>query len=273
MGCTRSAKLARLAQLYGCPFERHKTSVTTAFSAGRLELFTQFFHQYRNVFTFTTSAAFTRLADDLIFLDDKPGTKPICITLFSAEMRNTQFPTLKIAPLTSPFAASQYTCVQTNVEQIDNIYRVHAPNQDAGLLFTPFVLTLFKTHPSVYLELNDNVLIYHEHTLVPPEGLEEFRLRAMQILDELQNTLAQRQKKYAPAAAPVQTPAAPSDTQADADVQQRAETLLHSLAPLRKPFVAPSHMPWRGVWVILLGALLLAIMFLPWYALHHWLGR
>ncbi len=265
--CTRSAKLSRLAQDYGCQFDRRKNSVTTQLSAGRLELFTQFFHQYLNVFTLTDHMAFIRLADDLIFQDDNPKTKPLMVSLFTAEMRKTQFPTLKIAPLKSPFAKSQYTLMKTNIAAIDEVYRIHAPNPSAGMLFTPYIIGLLKTNPNVYLELNDNALIYHEHTLISPDKLEDFRFRAMQILSEFETIMSQLEQKQP--AAPTTTP--PSQTPSNAE--QRAQAMLQSFATTRRSVSATPTNSWRWIWFFVVGALFLAITFLSWFALHNWVGR
>ena len=43
---TRAAQIARMAKTNGCRFEREKNSITTEQTAGRLEFFTQYFHQY-----------------------------------------------------------------------------------------------------------------------------------------------------------------------------------------------------------------------------------
>ena len=142
---TRSAQLARWARKNRCLFDREKNSVTTELTAGRLEFFTLFFHQYQNVSTYTDNMAFMRLADDSIFLNENPNTKPIRTTLFTAELKRQQFPALKIAPLKSPFAASEYALMKTNIPAVDSRYRIHAPSQASGLLFTPFIIGLLKT--------------------------------------------------------------------------------------------------------------------------------
>ena len=46
---TRGARLAQLARLNGCAFVREKETVTTPMSAGRLEIFTLFFHHFQKM--------------------------------------------------------------------------------------------------------------------------------------------------------------------------------------------------------------------------------
>ena len=266
--CSRSAKLARLAQLYGCSFRKRKTSVTTALSAGKLELFTQFFHQYRNIFTLTDHMAFIRLSDDLIFTDDKPSTKPIAVSLFTAEMRKTHFPTLKAVPISSPFAASQYTQVKTNLKELDNTYKIYAPTQAASMLLTPFVIEMLKKNPSVYLELSDNTLIYHEHTLLPPEKLEDFRFRAMQLLSEFETRLNHLENESASVSETLHKTAEAPHT-----AEERAQAMLHSFAAQRRPQANPPSNNMHILGLVIIFALFLAITFLSWFALHNWIGR
>ena len=98
---TRTAQLAQMARLNGCRFDKEKDTVTTELTAGRLEFFTLFFHQYQNVSTTSDNLAFMRIADDNIYTDDNPKTKPVKLTLFTAELKKRQFPALKIAPIDS----------------------------------------------------------------------------------------------------------------------------------------------------------------------------
>ena len=116
---TRSAQIARMARLNGCQYDREKDTVTTELTAGRLEFFTLYFHQYQHVCTSSDNLAFFRTADDLIYLNDNPQTKPVKYTIFTAELKTRQFPALKIAPLNSLVAPSQYALMKTNIPQID----------------------------------------------------------------------------------------------------------------------------------------------------------
>ena len=151
---SRTAQLARIAKSNGCAFDKRKDSVTTQLTAGRLEFFTLFFHQYHNVFTCSDHLSFIRVADDIIYVDENPKTKPIPLTIFTAELKNKQFPLLKIAPLRSAFAPSQHALMKTNIPAIDSRYRIHTPSPAAGLLFSPMITGLLKTRPQIYLELN-----------------------------------------------------------------------------------------------------------------------
>lgn len=262
---SRSAQLARLARSLGCAFDKRKASVTTQLTAGRLEFFTQFFHQYHNVFTCSDNVAFIRWADDIIYVDENPKTKPIPVTIFTAELKKRQFPQLKAAPLTSPFARSQYALMKTNIPAIDSTYRMHAPSPAAGMLFTPMMTGLFKTQTNMYLELNDNALIYHEHRLIPLEEMEAFRFRALQILGELEKLVEQLDKNNPDAT----TPPAPEEAAPDA----RAMAMLQRFgASAESPVVTGGPM-WRGIWFILLILIFFGVSFLSWFALRNWVGQ
>ena len=261
---SRAAKLARLAQMYGCTFEKEKSSVTTEISAGKLELFTQFFHQFTSVFTFATNTAFIRLADDQIFKDEDPHAKPMRVTLFSVEMRRLQFPPLKIVPADSPLSPCQYALIKTNIAPLDERYHIHAPSPASGVLLTPFITGLLKENPSIYLEVNDAALIYHEHTLIEPEKIDEFRFRAMKIFNELETVLMRLE----------QAPANPQD-EAEATsthLQARAEAMIQTFSA-NAPVVSAPNQNFRMFWFMVVGILFLGITFFSWFALHHWLGR
>ena len=261
---SRSAQLARLARSLGCAFDKRKPSVTTQLTAGRLEFFTQFFHQYHNVFTCSDNVAFIRWADDIIYTDENPNTKPIPVTIFTAELKKRQFPPLKAAPLTSPFSRSQYALMKTNIPAIDATYRIHAPSPAAGMLFTPMITGLFKTQNNMYLELNDNALVYHEHRLIALEEMEAFRFRALQILGELEKLVEQLEK-----ANPENT-ATPVVAEAAPDV--RAMAMLQRFGAGGEPPATGGTM-WRGIWFILLILIFFGVSFLSWFALRNWVGH
>ena len=58
-----------------------------------------------------------------------------------------------------------------------------------------YCLRSLKTKNNIYLEIHDNALVYHEHTLIAPEDLEMFRFRAMQILSEFENIMEKMEEK------------------------------------------------------------------------------
>ena len=212
--------------------------------------------------------AFVRLSDDFIFLDDKPSTKPVAVSLFTAEMRKTHFPTLKVVPISSPFSASQYTQVKTNLAAIDSMYKIYAPTQAAKILLSPLVLETLKKNSLIYLELNDNALIYHEHTLVPPEKLEDFRFRAMQLLSEFEMRLNRLENKSAVAFSETSDSKDPTP-----DAATRAEAMLHAFTAQRVPAEVKRNNSMHIVGLIILFALFLAITFLSWFTLHNWIGK
>ncbi len=263
---TRTARLAQMARLNGCRFDKEKDTVTTELTAGRLEFFTLFFHQYQNVCTWSDNLAFMRVADDNIYTDDNPKTKPLKLTLFTAELKKRQFPALKIAPIDSQFAPSQYALMKTNIPAVDSRYRVHAPTPAAGLVLTPFLIGLLKTRGNMYLELNDNALVYHENTCISVEDYQSFRFRAMQILHELENALI-KLAKTDPASTATLSPK-PQD-----EAELRAEAMLKALCSPREAAGQKEGSGFRGVWIIMLLAVLLGISLLSWFALNNWVQR
>jgi len=260
---SRTAELARIARANGCAFDKRKATVTTQLTAGRLEFFMQFFHQYHNVFTCSDNVAFIRWADDIIYQDENAKTKPIPVTIFTAELKKRQFPLLKAAPLSSPFARSQHALMKTNIPAIDARYRIHAPSPASGILFTPMIIGLFKTRPEIYLELNDNALVYHEHRLIPVEEIESFRFRALQILGELEKLVEKLDKNNGDSST------APTVTDAAPDV--RAMAMLQQFGAADAPKTGGTM--WRGIWFILLVMIFFGVSFLSWFALRNWVGN
>lgn len=189
LSCTRRYQLGRFAERYAMQYDYYRESVTTFETAGRLEFFTQFFHQYNNVCTFSSNSAFMRLADDIIFEDDKPGTKSQKISIFTAELKNHQFLPFKIVPVNSVFARSQYPQLKTNVPELYNRYQIYSPIENTVSFLTPALQSLLKNRDNIYLEANDNAIIYHEHALIKPQDLQMFRLRGMQLSQECERAL------------------------------------------------------------------------------------
>lgn len=261
---TRSARLARLAKLNGCAFVKEKESVTTPLSAGRLEFFTQFFHHFQNVFTYSDSKAYFRVADDNLYVDDSPKTKPRRLTIFTAELREGQFPALKIAPLSSSLAPSQYALMKTNIPGIDSHYRLHAPTPASGILLTPFITGLLKTKKNMYLELNDNALVYHENTLVAPEDIETFRFRALQILTELETVI----DKLGPKNTTFISPVSATVAEEAGDAEKRAEAMLKALCAPKNTAQQPGSRQ-SGLWIFLMLAALAGMSILSWLMLNR----
>lgn len=264
---TRSSKLAAFAKQNNLRFDKEKNSVTTALTAGRLEFFTKYFHQYQNVFTFADNLAFIRMADDFIYQDDNPKTKPTCVTIFTAELKKLQFPALKVVPHKSLFSGSQYTAMKTNIPSLDEAYTFHAPTTQSGLLFTKFITGILKTHKQIYLELNDNALIYHEHSQVPVEDISTFRFRAMQVLTEIENILLKMDK---PETTENPEKKAPQTEQDEAVL--RAEAMLKALCS-RDPVETKKTSGFRGSWIFILMAILIGMSLLSWFLLNNALPR
>ena len=266
---TRTARMHRYALRNHALFERRRNTITTALSAGKLELLKEYFPLFHHVMTFTDSLAFARMADGDIYKDENPNTPPVKITLFTAEFRNRSFPVLKIAPLNSPFYASEYMTVKTNIPEIDRVYHISAPNQAAALLFTPYLKRLLKTRKNIYLEVNDNAFLYHENCLIPVEELENFHCRAAQLLAEFGNTMINLDKPgeaTLASAAPHAVSAKPALT--DEEFSAKAQAMLATMCPKT---IARTHgtASLRGFWGIILLLILLAIPVLGWVIIKN----
>ncbi len=259
---TRAAELERLARGLGCPFQARKETVTTPMTAGHLDFFTRFFHQYANVFTFTDKACFIRLFDDKIFTDDNPRTKPFPFTVCTAELKRGDFPLLKIWPADSPLSSTTPTLEQTQIFKLDNNYHLQAKAPQPDLSRFPILQSLLKKDTQVYLELNENAFVYHEHRLIPVAEMEIFRFRALQILGELEKYVEENTPR--------------PDTQLKKDdpfaPDERAAALLARFAEAGLP--QKKHAPmWRGFWFLLLMVIFGGITVLSWFALNNWLGQ
>lgn len=269
LGNTRAARMHRYAKRNHATFNMHRNSLTTPLSAGKLELLKEYFPLFRHVMTFMDNTAFMRLADAEIYKDESPNAQPVNITLFAAEFRNRSFPILKIAPLGSPFYASQYMTVKTNIPEIDRAYHISAPNQAAGLLFTPYLKRLLKTRDNIYLEVNDNAFLYHENCLHRVEELENFHCRAAQLLAEFGNTMVNLDKPgTATIAAAIKNPPKPKPVLTDEEFDAKAQAMLSVMCPKE---IARMHgsSSLRGFWSIILLVLLLAIPVVGWLLLKN----
>lgn len=202
LSLTRRHQLESIAKRLHLLFSGYRESVTTAQSAGQLEFFTKFFHQYNNVFTFSDAVAFFRIADDTIFMDDKPQTQPDHITIFTAEFKNQEMPCFKIVPVQSPFASSKYPLSETDIPQLGENYRLYCENPDLPAHLPAEILSLFKAASSLYLEVNGNALVFHEHALIQPANIPAFRLRGMLLAHACE---LMRAKGASPAKVPPQT--------------------------------------------------------------------
>ncbi len=261
---TRAAQIARMAKMNGCRYDREKDSVTTEQTAGRLEFFTLYFHQYQNVCTCSDKFAFIRVADDNIYKDDDPKTKPIAFTIFTAELKKRQFPALKIAPIDSPFAPSQYALMKTNIPQIDSRYRIHTPTPASALVLTPYIIGLLKTRDNIYLELNDNALVYHENAQMPLAQFQQFRFRALQLLHELENVIV-RLDEANPSTTATLTP----NTKDPAEM--RAEAMIQALCSTHYKTPTNENANFRSIWIVVLLLVLVGISLLSWVALKNWI--
>lgn len=241
---TRKAQLSRMANLLHMQFEPLRSNLTTEETSKRMEFFTRtFLHNFSNVFTFSDSRAFMRLADDQIRISEQ-DTAVTTLTVFSAELKKTIFPPLKITPKNSPFAKSAFPLVPTTLTQ----YALYTPHPQPEKILPAQILSFLKNHPNLYIEINDNAFIYHEHTLIAPENLQTFRLRAFQVLQELEHIPCAPQAKQT------------ASTQ-KTDIGDQAQAMLTALT-LSRPTTQPKSKNWFLVGIFILLAAIIGISLL-----------
>lgn len=253
VSCTRRYQLGQLAKRYHMQYDYYRESVTTFETAGRLEFFTQFFHQYNNVCTFSGPSAFMRIADDILFVDDKPGTKSQKISIFTAELKNQQFLLFKIVPVGSAFAKSNYPLIKTNIPQIDSRYQIYSPIEGSTAFLTPPLLSALKNRSNIYLEANNNALIYHEGTLIKPQDFQTFRLRGMQLMQECAQAPGQ------PSATFVSRPLTPAEQEAQAE---------NFLSPITLPQEEKTN-TWMGMGLFALLLLAVGLTLFAWILIRN----
>ncbi len=265
---TRPVVFARIARANKGQFEKHKETVTTPFTAGRLDFFMFFFHQFRNVFTYMDKLAFIRLADDFIYKDENPKTKPLPITIFVAEIKKGDFLPVKIIPARSLFASSKQSVVKTNIPQIDSNYQIFTSPDASASLFTPIITGFLKTHPYVYLELSGNAFVYHEHTLIATSQIEAFRFRAMQLLQELASQVIKQEQISSQVGGPSST----VQQQPVALGEGAAAALLQMASSRLEVAQRKDNFSFGALWsVLIMLGILGGFGFLSWWVVHHWL--
>lgn len=262
---SRAAKIKRYAARNRCAYDKRKDSLTTEQTAGRLEFFKDYFHLFFNVMTFSDQLAFMRLADDKIYTDDKPGTKPVFVSVFTAEFRSRTFPALKIAGRQSVFKTSQYTLVKTNISPVDSCYVIHAPSQASGVLLTAFIINLLKRRQDVYLEVNDNALVYHENKLFSTDEYPQFHFRAMQVLAEFENILIHLDNPAGTTA--VLHTSQPAAQGGSSDAEKQAEMLLRAAAGPGAQQNATGG--WRTMGAVIVLALLILAPMAAWLLIRN----
>ena len=261
---TRRYQLGQLAKHLNMQFDNYRESVTTIQTVGQLEFFRQFFHQYRNVFTSSAAAAFIRISDDAIFVDDKPSTKPQLFTIFTAELKRRQFPTFKIAPVGSLFAKSNYPQIKINTPEIDKSYCVYTPQQGNNTFLTNALLSLLKKHNDIYLEVNDNALVYHESCLVAPEDIPTFRLRALQLLQECEQILTNLQNNI-----PGENTLRMATAQSPKTEIDRAEALMAALTSSQTPDIPQGPKNWIGTSIVIVVVAAVGLFLISWMLLKN----
>ncbi|MBO4675014.1 MAG: hypothetical protein J5601_02875 [Elusimicrobiaceae bacterium] len=259
LSLTRRHQLEVIAKRLHLSFSGYRESVTTAQSAGQLEFFTKFFHQYNNIFTFSDTIAFFRMADDTIFADDNPQTKPDHITIFTAEFKNQEMPCFKIVPDRSPFASSKYPLAEADIPKLGQNYRLHCENPDLPAHIPAEILSLFKADTALYLEVNGNALIFHEHALIQPADIPAFRLRGILLTHACELMRARTQGTNFPKVAP--------QTQQFVD-----DTLPPEVLPLLKngsQNTSSQSRNWLLLGILLLAGVVIGGSFFALFLLRH----
>lgn len=255
---SRTNRLAQLARRQGYAFEKHKSHVLTEPSAQGLEFFTAFLHRYQNVLTYSDRMAFIRIADDTVRTDASASAKRFLITTFTAEFKNPSSQILKSVLTKSPFVTKRQDIIQTENLALDSRYNTYSSSkQTCQVLSAPCIAGLFKTQHKIYLEITENALVYHEHTLVPVAEIETFRWRGMQLLKELE---AFCKKPTHP------TLSTDTDTAAEQIPILMLPTAGHiSTGTTKSPL-------WRLIGIFVLLLFLVGLSSLLWFIMRFWIN-
>ena len=249
---TRTAQLKRMARTLNLRYDTQVDSVLLPDSSAKAQFFKRGLHQFYHVLTFQDADAFVRVCEDRIFsspLDKKPLAT---YTLVAAELTKDTFTPLVLTPRTPGQAPG------TNLPpELAARYTLNAPQ---GFTLPPEVIGFLKAHPTCYVECTPTALLYCELNTVPVARLQPLRFRAMQLLKELA-------KKPQPA---VQAAAAvPSTKLRDEELQAQVLLKLQSAPRTDTQTANDAKYIYGFILLILLGGML----FVAWYALHHWVVR
>lgn len=263
---TRFSRGARLRQFAGqnqAQFESNRSGLVTELAAAKLDFLRDYLHTFRHVITYTDSLQFVRLSD--VETETQTQPRPPLITVMAVEFKNAVYPALKVCPPLSPFAATRYPAIRTTNERLNAAYRFAASSEEAGCLLTPPLLALLATNPHIYLEINGSAMIYHEHRAMLVSEYPFFKLRAMQLADDIARILLNPQISH--------KPALPDALEANHDMlstDAHAQSLLQALSPVRAAAAAQPGKFKTVLSIILLMVLILAPLF-SWIILRRFL--
>ena len=249
---TRVARLKRMAHTLSLRYDKQVDSVLLPDSSDKVLFFKRGFHQFFHVLTFRESTAFVRVCEDRIFsspIDKKPLHT---YTLVTAELIKDTFPSFVLTPHTQNQEPSPNL-----PPELATRYTLDAPE---SFTLPPGVIAFLKAHPACYVECTQTALVYCEFGTVPVAQLQPLRLRAMQLLKELI-------KRAQTAVSTVQA-VAPTSQVTDAELQ--AQILLKLQSNPRGSVQTVEGTGGRYIYGFILLVLLSGMLFVAWYALHHW---
>ncbi len=249
---TRTAQLKRMARTLNLRYDKQVDGVLLPDSSANAQFFKRGLHQFYHVLTFQDAGAFVRVCEDRIFSSPLDKTPLYTYSLVAAELTKDTFTPFVLAPRTQDQAPG------TNLPpELATRYTLSAPE---GFVLPPIVVGFLKAHPACYVECTKTALLYCEFNTVSVAQLQPLRFRALQLLKELVKKTEPVQTAQAAVPAPKLT-----------DEELQAQILLKLQSAPRTNTQAPGT--GRYIYGFILLVLLSAMLFMAWYALHHWVAN
>ncbi len=248
---TRAARLKRMAHTLNLRYDKQVDSVLLPDSAAKALFFRRGLHQFYHVLTFWDASAFVRVCEDRIFASPLDKTPLYTYSLVAAELTRGNFTPFVLAPRTQGQAPA------TNLPpELAARYTLSA--QD-GFTLPPVVIGFLKAHPACYVECTQTALLYCEFNTVPVDQIQPLRFRALELLKALS------QKAPTAPAVPAAAPHLLSEEELQAHVLLKLKAAPH---PAAQPAAGG-----RYIYGFILLVLLSGMLFVAWYALHHWVAH
>ena len=217
-------------------------------SSAQIKFFNQDCHQFFHVLTLRESGAFVRICEDRIFSSPLDKTPQHTYTVLTAELTRGTLAPFVLQPRTQDQAPG------VNLPpELAARYTLDAP---ADFTLPPAFAGFLKAGPVCYIECTPHAFIYCEFNTLSAEQLQALRFRILQLLKELSAN------QPAPQAAPSSAPL--TDEVLQAHVMLKLQTATPSVTGIKGG---------RHVYAIVLLMLLGSLLFVAWYALHHWVAH
>lgn len=248
---TRTAQLKRMAHTLNLHYDKQVDRVLLPDSSAKAQFFKRGLHQFYNVLTFREASAFMRVCEDRIFLSPLDKTPLHIYSLVTAELTKGSFTPFVLTPRTPDQTPG------TNLPpELAARYTFMAPE---GFTLPVAIIGFLNAHPACYVECTNTALIYCEFNIVCVAKLQPLRLRALELLKELA-------KKPTPAQQATLPAAKLTAAELQAQILLKLQSMPHTTA-------SSTAVSGRFVYGFVLLFLLSGMLFIAWYALHHWVVR